>query len=66
MSTILEQKKAKIITNNRLFHSNEVMLDLKNLKKVYPTPKGDYVVLEDLNLQIKKEEFVHNWSFRLR
>jgi nitrate/nitrite transport system ATP-binding protein len=34
------------------------MLDLKNLKKVYPTPKGDYVVLEDLNLQIMKEEFV--------
>jgi nitrate/nitrite transport system ATP-binding protein len=34
------------------------MLDLKNLKKVYPTPKGDYVVLEGLNLQIRKEEFV--------
>ncbi|WP_370276450.1 ABC transporter ATP-binding protein [Lutibacter sp. HS1-25] len=34
------------------------MLDLQNLKKVYPTPKGDYVVLEDLNLQIMKEEFV--------
>ena len=36
----------------------EVMLDLKDLKKAYPTPKGDYVVLEHLNLQIKKEEFV--------
>ncbi|ANW95041.1 bacitracin ABC transporter ATP-binding protein [Wenyingzhuangia fucanilytica] len=40
------------------FPSNEVMLDLVDLKKVYPTPKGDYVVLEDLNLQIKKEEFI--------
>ncbi|MCB0648758.1 MAG: ABC transporter ATP-binding protein [Saprospiraceae bacterium] len=36
----------------------QVMLDIVDLKKVYPTPKGDYVVLEDLQLQIKKEEFV--------
>ena len=40
------------------FAAKDVMLDLKNLKKVYPTPKGDYVVLEDLNLQVKKEEFI--------
>ena len=40
------------------FPSNEVMLDLVDLKKVYSTPKGDYVVLENLNLQIKKEEFI--------
>lgn len=38
--------------------SNQVMLDLIDLKKVYPTPKGDYIVLENLNLQIKKEEFM--------
>lgn len=38
--------------------SESIMLDLQNLKKVYPTPKGDYVVLEHLDLQIKKEEFV--------
>ncbi len=47
-TTALEQK----------FAPNEVMLDLKDLKKVYPTPKGDYVVLEGLNLQVKKEEFI--------
>ena len=35
-----------------------VMLDLKDLTKVYPTPKGDYVVLDQLQLQIMKEEFV--------
>lgn len=40
------------------FPSNDVMLDLVDLKKVYPTPKGDYVVLENLNLQIRKEEFI--------
>ena len=58
MSTIIENKTTSGFTDNGLFPSNEVMLDLKNLKKVYPTPKGDYVVLEDLNLQIRKEEFV--------
>lgn len=36
----------------------EVMLDIKDLTKIYPTPKGDYIVLENLNLQIMKEEFV--------
>lgn len=35
-----------------------VMLDIKNLTKIYPTPKGEYVVLENLNLQVMKEEFV--------
>ena len=58
MSTILDHTKTNSFIDNGLFPSNEVMLDLKKLKKVYPTPKGDYVVLEDLNLQIRKEEFV--------
>ncbi|WP_077398904.1 ABC transporter ATP-binding protein [Cellulophaga omnivescoria] len=43
---------------NGIYYPSKVMLDLINLKKVYPTPKGDYVVLENLNLQIMKEEFV--------
>lgn len=37
---------------------NDTMLDIVDLKKVYPTNKGDYVVLENLQLSIKKEEFV--------
>jgi nitrate/nitrite transport system ATP-binding protein len=36
----------------------DVMLDIHKLKKVYPTPKGDFTVLEDFNLQVKKEEFI--------
>ncbi|UII77776.1 ABC transporter ATP-binding protein [Flagellimonas sp. HMM57] len=44
--------------NGITFPLDKVMLDLRDLKKVYPTPKGDYVVLEHLNLQILKEEFV--------
>ncbi|MEQ8581484.1 MAG: ABC transporter ATP-binding protein [Marinoscillum sp.] len=34
------------------------MLVCENLRKVYPTPKGDYVVLDDLQLSIRQEEFV--------
>ncbi|MFL1011471.1 ABC transporter ATP-binding protein [Flavisericum labens] len=55
---ILTKNRAVNLTDNGLFPESEVMLDLHNLKKVYPTPKGDYTVLENLNLQIKKEEFV--------
>lgn len=35
-----------------------VVLNMQGLTKVYPTPAGDYVVLENLQLQIMKEEFV--------
>ena len=35
-----------------------VMLDIANLSKVYPTPKGPYVVLEGLNLKIGEGEFI--------
>lgn len=36
----------------------DVMLHMKDLTKIYPTPNGDYTVLENLQLTIKKEEFV--------
>ncbi|WP_431125968.1 ABC transporter ATP-binding protein [Flagellimonas flava] len=56
---VVEEIKAKESHENGIaFPSDKIMLDLKDLKKVYPTPKGDYVVLEHLNLQILKEEFV--------
>ena len=34
------------------------MMVCKNLRKVYPTPKGDYVVLDDLQLTVKQSEFI--------
>lgn len=34
------------------------MLQMKDLTKIYPTPKGSYTVIENLQLEIKKEEFV--------
>lgn len=39
-------------------HPADVMLDIKSLTKIYPTPKGEYIVLEKLNLQVMKEEFI--------
>lgn len=51
-------KRNDIVIENGIEYRSNIMLDLQDLKKVYPTPKGDYVVLEDLNLQIMKEEFV--------
>ncbi|MFP2995563.1 ABC transporter ATP-binding protein [Spongiivirga sp. MCCC 1A20706] len=59
METLLKSKsKTEVEFQNGIPFSSDIMLDLVNLKKVYPTPKGEYVVLENLNLQIMKEEFV--------
>ena len=59
METVIAEAVEKQSHENGIFFpSDKVMLDLRDLKKVYPTPKGDYVVLEHLNLQILKEEFV--------
>jgi len=58
MALKTQNKRPDIITENGIEYTSKVMLDLQDLKKVYPTPKGDYVVLENLNLQIMKEEFV--------
>ncbi|WP_435132265.1 ABC transporter ATP-binding protein [Formosa sp. A9] len=58
MTTTSINTATSLTENGIVFPSNNIMLDLNNLKKVYPTPKGDYTVLEGLNLKIKKEEFV--------
>jgi len=44
--------------SSSLVSNENVMLQMKDLTKIYPTPTGDYVVLEDLQLKIMKEEFV--------
>lgn len=43
---------------NRFLPSEQVMLDIRSLTKSYPVATGSYVVLEDLELQVKKEEFI--------
>lgn len=34
------------------------MLECKNLTKAYPTPKGNFVVLENFQLRVKEKEFI--------
>lgn len=38
--------------------SNKVMLECRNIKKSYPSAEGEFVVLEDFQLQIKEKEFI--------
>ncbi len=38
--------------------SQEPFLVIDNLSKVYPTPSGEYVVLDGINLAVKEGEFV--------
>jgi nitrate/nitrite transport system ATP-binding protein len=33
-------------------------LTISNISKVYPTPKGEYIVLEDVNLNVNEGEFI--------
>lgn len=35
-----------------------IALNIRKVTKAYPTPAGDYVVLEDLDLQVRRGEFV--------
>ncbi|MEM1357059.1 MAG: ABC transporter ATP-binding protein [Bacteroidota bacterium] len=46
------------MSTNPTTNLRNVMLNMEDLTKVYPTPKGEYVVLENLQLQVMKEEFV--------
>lgn len=55
---ITEVLAENTVQPQRQVKTGEVMLDICGLTKIYPTPKGDYVVLENLDLQIMKEEFV--------
>ncbi|MDI3533927.1 MAG: sulfonate transport system ATP-binding protein [Thermosediminibacterales bacterium] len=36
----------------------DILLEIKNLSKIYKTPKKDIVALNDINLQVKEKEFV--------
>lgn len=52
-------KEISVKENVLIDSSNQaVMLDIRNLTKIYPTPQGEYVVLRNLNLQVIKEEFI--------
>lgn len=54
MTTLVQEP----ITTQSTSTDNAVRLDIRNLTKIYPTPKGEYIVLENLNLQVHQEEFI--------
>jgi nitrate ABC transporter ATP-binding subunit len=48
-----------LIANELLLNKNaDPFLVIDNVSKVYPTPKGDYVVLENISLTVYEGEFV--------
>lgn len=57
VKTEFTREFVKPLQNARL-HDKKVMLKIDNLRKVYPTPKGNYVVLEDLRLSVRQSEFI--------
>ena len=57
MDTIVEELELKNKVKNELT-SKDVMLNIDKVTKIYPTPKGDYVVLDDLELKVRREEFI--------
>ncbi|MFY0652066.1 MAG: ATP-binding cassette domain-containing protein [Cyclobacteriaceae bacterium] len=54
----LELQEENKIKNEAIVDNRPDVLVCDNIAKIYPTPKGDYVVLNDLQLKIKKGEFV--------
>lgn len=58
IETIELEKKSSPIGMPISFPAKEAMLEINGLVKTYPTPKGDYIVLDGLNLTVHKEEFV--------
>lgn len=57
MQALLDIQQERLTIAPRLAGAPDMLL-CQDLRKVYPTPKGDYVVLDDLQLKIKKGEFV--------
>lgn len=59
MEDVLEPEQIVTGTDFKLStDDNPIMLDIAGLSKVYPTPGGPYVVLENLKLQIREGEFI--------
>jgi nitrate/nitrite transport system ATP-binding protein len=58
---MISKMEAWVNIPDQLIPKEEVgpdMLVCSNLRKAYPTPQGDYVVLDQLQLRIKQGEFV--------
>ncbi|QZZ21667.1 ATP-binding cassette domain-containing protein [Leptothermofonsia sichuanensis E412] len=58
MQTLTMQKFTTQSPTEARLSSKEPFLIIDQVSKVYPTPKGDYVVLEQVDLKIHQGEFV--------
>jgi bicarbonate transport system ATP-binding protein len=56
MQTLKNQQAAKAAINTTT--AKQPFLSIKDVSKVYDTPKGPYVVLDGVNLQINEGEFI--------
>ena len=52
------QLQVSPVPQSRQFSSNNPFLLFKDVDKVYPTPKGPYPVLQNINLSIDQGEFI--------
>lgn len=55
LTEIMPSEELKLATH---LQGKPELLVCKDLRKAYPTPKGEYVVLDQLNLSIRQGEFV--------
>jgi len=51
MKTIMDNQENQLLTNNQF-------LTIQNVSKIYPTPNGDYIVLDNVNLTVNEGEFI--------
>jgi bicarbonate transport system ATP-binding protein len=58
IQSIMQPVKNQTLTLTPQPNWANAFLTLENVAKVYPTPKGSYTVLENVNLKIKQGEFI--------
>ena len=58
MEVLQKQVSIKEPTKQVYFDPRSDLLVCDKLSKIYPTPKGDYTVLADLELKVKQGEFI--------
>lgn len=58
---LIQQAPMQTLTTHQVISpvsTQPAFLEVDQVSKVYPTPRGDYTVLQDVNLTIQKGEFV--------
>ena len=58
MQTIKSKNPKTLNLKHQPPMNNDLSVVIENVSKVYPTPKGPYTVLQDVNLTVKEGEFI--------